>query len=130
MEAPRPLVISMNTPCALERMSGVVFSLTYREPEMLKKSNATPYTMQLSTKSSTPGQAGFPAPNRPKRNTQANIAISITFLMPNFFIAKGISRIQSVSEAWLIAISALEFFTANVFARAGFSAKEPRKVFA
>ena len=42
IEAPSPFVISMKRPCALERMSVPVFSLTYSEPEMLKKSKATP----------------------------------------------------------------------------------------
>ena len=73
---------------------------------------------------------GFPRPKKPKRNTHANMAISITFLMPNFFMHIGISRMHRVSDAWLMAISALEFLTANVFARAGSAAKEPRKVFA
>ena len=58
------------------------------------------------------------------------MAMSITFLMPNLRMAKGMSRIQRVSEACEMAISALEFFTAKVFARDGSAAKEPRKVLA
>ena len=86
--------------------------------------------MQLSTKSSTPGISGLPSPKKPKRNTQANIAMSITFFMPNLFIQNGMSSMQRVSEIWLMEIRALEFFTAKVFAKAGFSPKELRKVFA
>ena len=86
--------------------------------------------MQLSTKSSTPGMAGLPIPKKAKRPTQANMAMSITFLMPNFFMANGMRRMQSVSEAWEMAMSALEFLTANESAKAGLAAKEPRKVLA
>ena len=86
--------------------------------------------MQLSMNSRTPGMAGLPRPKKPKRNTQANIAISITFLMPNFFIQNGISRMHKVSEAWLMAIRALEFLTAKVSARDGSAANDPRKVLA
>ena len=32
--------------------------------------------------SNTPGMAGLPKPNSPKRRTQANIAISMTILIP------------------------------------------------
>ena len=56
--------------------------------------------------------------------------MSITFLMPNFFMKKGIRRMQRVSEAWEMAMRALEFFTAKVSARVGSDAKEPRKVLA
>ena len=97
---------------------------------MLKKSNAKPYTMQLRTNRRTPGIDGLPSPKKAKRPTQANMAMSITFLMPKRFMANGMRRMQSVSEAWEMAIRALEFLTAKVFARAGSAAKEPRKVFA
>ncbi len=42
MAAPNPFVMSMNKPCALERLDGSTSLSTNREPEMLKKSNATP----------------------------------------------------------------------------------------
>ena len=42
MVAPKPFVIIINRPWALERMSSAAFCSTYREPEMLKKSNAKP----------------------------------------------------------------------------------------
>ena len=58
------------------------------------------------------------------------MAMSITFLMPNFFMQKGMSRMQRVSEAWEIAMRALEFFTAKESAKAGLAAKLPRKVLA
>ena len=57
--------------------------------------------------------SGDPAPKKPKRKTQANIAINMTFLIPNFFMKKGIRRIHRVSEACEIEIRALEFLTAN-----------------
>ena len=85
--------------------------------------------MQLSTNIQTP-PPGLPAPKKPKRNTQANIAISITFLMPNFFMAKGISRMQSVSEIWLREISALALLAPQAFAKRGFSLNEVIKVLA
>lgn len=39
---PKPFVININKPCALERISVFVFWSTNNEPEILKKSNATP----------------------------------------------------------------------------------------
>ena len=86
--------------------------------------------MQLRMKRRTPGKAGFPRPKNPKRKTQANIAISITFLIPNFFMQNGMRRMQRVSEIWLMEIRALEFLTAKVSARAGSAAKEPRNALA
>ena len=86
--------------------------------------------MQLRTNSSTPGIAGLPRPKKPKRPTQENIAMSITFLMPNFFIQNGMRRMQRVSDACEIAMRALEFFTAKESTYAGLDAKLPRKVFA
>ena len=41
-KAPKPLVIIIKTPCAEERISRLVSFSTKSEPEMLKKSNATP----------------------------------------------------------------------------------------
>ena len=41
-KAPKPLVIIMKTPCAEERISRLVSFSTNSDPEMLKKSNATP----------------------------------------------------------------------------------------
>ena len=105
------------------------FSLTYSEPEMLKKSNATPYTMQLSTNSHTP-LPGLPRPKKPKRNTHANMAISITFLMPNLPRNSGMSSMQSVSESWLSEIRALALRAPQVSAYAGISWKEVMKVLA
>ena len=86
--------------------------------------------MQLRMNSSTPGMDGWPRPKKPKRNTQASIAISMTFLMPKRFMKNGMSRMQSVSEACEMAIRALECLTAKVPASAGSEAKEPRKVLA
>jgi len=50
-----------------------------------------------STNIHTPSP-GLPVPNKPKRSTQANILMSITFLIPKRFKKKGISRMQSVSD--------------------------------
>ena len=41
-ERKKPLVIIMKTPCAEERISRLVSFSTNSEPEILKKSNATP----------------------------------------------------------------------------------------
>ena len=76
------------------------------------------------------GKSGVPRPKKPNLNTHANIDISITTLMPNLFMKKGISRMQRVSDACEMDISALEFLTAKVPARLGSSANEPRNRFA
>ena len=106
--APKPLVININTPCALERIDASVSLSTYREPDTLKKSNATPYTIieTMSNAIPTPVE-GLPRPNSPKRNTHAPMLISITFLIPKRFKAKGISKIHKVSDTWESEISAL-----------------------
>ena len=65
---------------------------------MLKKSKATPYTSIDNMNHMTPGNSGLPIPKNPNLKTHANIAINITFLMPNFFIKKGMSRIHNVSD--------------------------------
>ena len=39
-----------------------------------------------------------PIPKKPKRSTQANMAISMTILMPKRLRQNGISRIHSASE--------------------------------
>ena len=41
---------------------------------------------------------GSPTANSPNLRNHENIAISITFFIPNLFKQKGISKIQSVSE--------------------------------
>ena len=64
---------------------------------MLKKSKATPYTIMDSTNIQTPGP-GFPSPNNPKRSTHANMAISITRLIPKCFNTNGINKIHNVSD--------------------------------
>ena len=63
---------------------------------MLKKSNATPYTIQLSTNIHNPEPVS-PKPNNPNLNTHANMAIIITFFIPKFLRQKGISSMQQVS---------------------------------
>ena len=94
--APRPFVIIINSPCAEERVSASVFWSTNKAPEILKKSNATPYTIQLSTSIQSP-EPGSPAPNNPNLSIHANMAIIITFFIPNLLRQKGMRRIQHVS---------------------------------
>ena len=74
-------------------------------------------------KSHTPGP-GFPRPKKPKRNTQANIAMSITFLMPNFFMKNGISRMQRVSEICPREMMTLALLTPQAVAKRGLSLKD------
>ena len=71
--------------------------------------------MQLSTKSHTP-PPGLPRPKKAKRNTHENIAMSITRLMPNLFMKKGIRRMQRVSDIWLSEIRALALLAPQVLA--------------
>ena len=98
MDAPIPLVIIMNNPCALERMLLSVSLFTNSEPEMLKKSNATPYTIIERMNQVTAGKLGLPMAKKPNRKAHATMAISITRFIPYRFKKKGISKIQSVSE--------------------------------
>src|SRR3712207_8738765 len=84
-----------NSPCALERMLMSVSLSTNREPEMLKKSNATPYTSMERINIHTP-LPGLPKPNKANRNTHASMAISITLLIPNLLRKKGMSRMHRV----------------------------------
>src|SRR5690606_41992168 len=97
MVAPNPLDIIIKTPCALERIFLSVSLSTNKEPETLKKSNAIPYTIMDKTNIQTP-VPGFPTPNNPKRKNQANIAINITFLIPNRFKKNGINKDRKSDE--------------------------------
>ena len=63
-------------------------------------------------------------PKKPNLNTQANIAMSITFLMPNFFMKNGIRRMHSVSDIWLREIRALALRAPHASAYSGFPANE------
>ena len=54
-------------------------------------------------------EAGLPAPKNPKRNTHANMAMSITPFMPKRFRHTGMSRMQSVSLICEREMSALAF---------------------
>ena len=87
----------MKTPCAEERISRLVSFSTNSEPEMLKKSNATPYTTIERIRNAAP-EPGLPMPKNPKRSTHASIEISITFLMPKRRRKNGMSRMQNVSD--------------------------------
>ena len=66
---------------------------------------------------------GLPHPNKAKRTTHANMAISITFLIPHCFKQNGISKIQNVSESWDMDINTLACRTPNVSAYSGTEAK-------
>ncbi|MNR52573.1 hypothetical protein D3C85_1724350 [compost metagenome] len=70
---------------------------TNRDPEILKKSNAIPYTIIDNMRKITP-EPGFPIPNNAKRKTHAIILKIITCLIPNRFKKNGIVKINSVSE--------------------------------
>ena len=112
----------MNNPCALERTEISVSLSTNKEPETLKKSNATPYTIMERINIHTP-LPGLPNPNKPKRKTQAIIAISITFFIPNRPKKKGISKIQQVSLICESEISKLACCTPKVSAYSGIALK-------
>src|ERR1043165_2402246 len=83
--APAPFVIIMNNPWALALMLESVFVSTNRDPEMLKKSKAIPYTIQDKTINSVPATEGSPYAKSPNLNTQAHIAKSMTVFIPNLF---------------------------------------------
>ena len=85
--------------------------------------------MQLRMNIQTP-PPGLPAPKKPKRKTHANMAMSMTFLMPNFFMKKGIRRMQRVSETWLSDMRALALLAPHALANAGLSLNEVMKVLA
>ena len=70
--------------------------------------------MHDSTKSNTPGIAGLPMPKKPKRNTHANIDISITILMPKRFKKKGIIRMHKASLICEMEVSSVALLAANV----------------
>ena len=53
-------------------------------------------------------------PKKPKRNTHANIDISITILMPKRFKKKGIIRMHSASLICEIEVSSVALLAANV----------------
>ena len=126
MMAPNPLVIIKNNPWALARMEELVSCSTNNEPEMLKKSNAIPYTIMERISIHRP-EPGSPKPNSPNRNTQANILISITCLMPKCLRKNGIARINNVSDICEIDSRITECFTPKESANSGILAKLPRK---
>ena len=70
--------------------------------------------------------AGLPIPKKAKRSTQANIASSMTFLIPKRFRKNGISRIQTASQIWEIETSIVLCFTAKVSTNSGAAEKLPR----
>src|SRR3712207_1123067 len=111
-----------NSPCALERMLMSVSLSTNREPEMLKKSNATPYTSMERINIHTP-LPGLPKPNKANRNTHASMAISITLLIPNLLRKKGMSRMHRVSDTCESEIRILACCTPKVFAYSGMEPK-------
>ena len=74
-------------------------------------------------KKNTPGTPGSPTAKKPKRNTHASIAISITRFMPNLLKKKGMSKIQRVSDICDSEISIFVCCTANV---SEYSGKAPK----
>ena len=85
--------------------------------------------MQLSMNIQTP-PPGLPAPKKPNLNTQANIAMSITFLMPNLFMQIGMRSMQSVSEICEMEMRALALFAPQLSAYPAMSLNEEMKVLA
>ena len=75
--------------------------------------------MHDNTNSNTPGIAGLPMPKKPKRNTHANIDISITILMPKRFKKNGIIRMLSASLICEIDVSSVALLAAKVSAKVG-----------
>ena len=61
----------------------------------------------------TPGMAGLSMPKNPKRNTHANIDMSMTTLMPKRFRKKGIIRMQRASLICDIDVSSVALLAAN-----------------
>ena len=53
-------------------------------------------------------------PKKPKRNTHANIDISITILMPKRFKKKGIIRMHRASLICEMEVSSVALLAANV----------------
>ena len=85
-----------------------------------------PYTImdRMSIHKPLPGS---PKPNNPKRNTQANILISITRLIPKCFRKKGMARINNVSDICEMDSRITECFTPKDSAYSGILAKLPKK---
>ena len=119
MMVPNPLVMKINSPCAPLRIEGSVPFSTKILPEILKKSNAMPYTTIERISANTPGKPGSPIANRPKRRNHANMLISITLLMPNFFRKNGIARIKSVSLICESESNMLGYFTTKLCSNSG-----------
>ena len=69
-------------------------------------------------------------PKSAKRSTHANIAINITYFIPNRFRKKGISNMQSVSEICDSEIRALAWLAPNEEAKSGISLNEEINGFA
>ena len=69
---------------------------------------------------------GSPKPNKPNRNTHANILINITCLMPKCFRKNGIARINSVSDICDMDSRITECYTTKESANSGIPAKLPR----
>ena len=75
--------------------------------------------MQERMNMMTPGIVGRPTPKKPKRNTQANMDISITTLMPYRLRKKGIIRMHSASLICEMEVSRVALSAANDSAIAG-----------
>ena len=78
------------------------------------------------TNNHTPGP-GLPNAKNPKRNTHANIAMSITRLMPKRPKKNGINKMQNVSLICDMEIRILACCTPNVSAYSGMPPKEKMK---
>ena len=110
--APNPLAIIINKPCADERIFGLVDLSTNSEPDMLKKSNAIPYTIHERIIIHSP-PSGLLNANSPKRNTHASMLVSITAFIPKRFRKKGMASINTISDTWDIESIIVEYLTTN-----------------
>ena len=63
--------------------------------------------------------AGLPNPKNPNRNTQANMDMSMTTLMPNRLRKKGIIRMQRASLICEMEVSRVALLAANEDAMTG-----------
>ena len=74
-----------------------------------------------------PKPVGLPAPRKAKRKAHAPKAMSITFLIPNFFKKKGIKRMHKVSDICEMDDKNTLFFTAKALAYSGDWPKASKK---
>ena len=93
-KGPKALVMIMNTPWALDRIAGSVTFSTYNERDVEEIS----YTVDQHRRPASDAASRVSSTQQTNLNTQANMLINITVLMPYRFRKNGMSNIQSVSD--------------------------------